>query len=328
MRTPTALNRRVLAATLSVALATAPLSAMGQAPAAAPPASAENVATARAHFARGVKLYEEDDFRGALIEFSRAYELAPNWAVLYNIGQSYYQLRDYANALKTLEKYVKEGGSRIAADRQSEVNREIEEVRGRVARVTLKTNQPDADLALDDAPMGKSPLAEPVLIGIGRHKLTASKAGFVTATKVVDVAGAESITIELPLHAEAQRSAETARPNYTAAAIAGGVGLAGIAVGTVFGVAAMSNKSSLNSECNAQKICPTSAQGNINAFSTNGLVSTIGFGVGGAGIALGLYLFIRERSKSSGDEGTQPAAAAGVRPWVGIGSAGLDGRFW
>jgi hypothetical protein len=325
------MNGRVLAATLSVALATAPLSAMGQAPPSTPStpsASAENVASARAHFTRGVKLYEEDDFRGALIEFSRAYELAPNWAVLYNVGQSYYQLRDYANALKTLERYVKEGADRIAPERLAEVNREIEEVRGRIAHVTLKTNVPDADLALDDAPIGKSPLAEPVVIGIGRHKLTASKAGFVTTTKVVDVAGAENFAIELPLSAEPQRSAEAApHPNYTAAAIVGGVGLAGITVGTVAGLAAMSNKSSLDSKCNAQKVCPASAQSDIDAFSTNGLVSTIGFGVGGAGLALGLFLFIRERSKSSGDEVTQPAATAGVRPWLGIGSAGLDGRF-
>jgi hypothetical protein len=327
MRTPTALNRRVLAATLSAALATAPLSAMGQAPATAPTASAENVASARAHFLRGVKLYEEDDFRGALIEFSRAYELAPNWAVLYDVGQSYYQLRDYANALKTLEKYVKEGGRRIPAERQTEVGREIEEVRGRIAHVTLTTNVPDADLALDDAPIGRSPLAEPVVIGIGRHKLTASKVGFVTTTRVVDVAGAESIAIELPLHAKPPRAAQAPQPNYTAATIAGGVGLAGIAVGTVLGAAAMSNKSSLGLECNAQKICPASAQRDIDAFSTNGLVSTIAFGVGGAGIALGLYLFIRERSGSSGDEVTQPAAAAGVRPWVGVSSVGLDGRF-
>jgi len=54
------------------------------------------------HFQRGVTLYNETDYRAALVEFRRAYDLAPNAAVLYNIGETEYQLRDYASALITL----------------------------------------------------------------------------------------------------------------------------------------------------------------------------------------------------------------------------------
>ena len=47
--------------------------------------SPDVVAQASEHFTRGVRLYQEDDFRTALIEFSRAYELAPNPAVLFDL---------------------------------------------------------------------------------------------------------------------------------------------------------------------------------------------------------------------------------------------------
>src|SRR5262245_61950348 len=64
------------------------------APAAPAPSSAapaqptpEILAEAKQRFDRGYELYEEGEYPLALIEFNRAYELVPNYKVLYNIGQ-------------------------------------------------------------------------------------------------------------------------------------------------------------------------------------------------------------------------------------------------
>ena len=54
---------------------------------------------AKAHFKTGTELYDENNFRGALVEFQRAYQLAPSYRVLYNIGQVDMELADYAGAL-------------------------------------------------------------------------------------------------------------------------------------------------------------------------------------------------------------------------------------
>jgi len=309
--------------TVALALIGAPLRASAQS---GPPAPAEDaVAQASAHYARGVKLYEEDDYRAALIEFNRAYELAPNWAVLYNLGQAHYQLREYAIAMRTLEKYLREGGEGIAPDRRAQVEKEVHELNGRVARVTAVSSVDGADLALDDAPLGKTPATEAVVVGEGRHRLTASKAGFVTTTKVVDLAGGDEVTIRLDLTPEtsAAPSPLPARdaPSYTPALVGGIVGVAGIAVGTVFGVLAMNDKSSLKTECNADKVCPSSAQGDIDGFSRNGAVSTAGFAVGAAGLVVGGYFFFHERSREA------PGRSTSVAPWIGPGSGGLVGTF-
>jgi hypothetical protein len=323
--------RRCTAAAVAVALAGAPLHAFAQAAPPAPPAasapapSADSQAQASAHYARGVKLYQEDDFRAALIEFNRAYELAPNWAVLYNLGQSHYQLREYPDALRTLEKYVQEGGDAITPERRAQVDREIGELRGRVARVTAASNVDGADVALDGAPLGKTPFAEPVVVGEGRHQLTISKPGYLPATKVVDIAGSDNLTIRLDLTPEAPVLPSTPvvhdSPSYTVAAVGGAFAVAGIAVGTVFGVLAMNNKSSLGSECSAAKVCPSSAQGDIDAFSRNGTISTIGFGVGAAGLVLGGYFFFHEHAKGDAPQSTSLA------PWIGPGAGGVAGTF-
>jgi|HubBroStandDraft_4_1064222.scaffolds.fasta_scaffold74791_2 hypothetical protein len=321
-----------MAAVVAIALACAPTGALAQQPAppAAPPQAGttdDAVAQASAHFARGVKLYEEDDFRAAVIEFNRAYELAPNWAVLYDLGQAHYQLREYPSALRSLEKYLEQGGDGIAADRRAQVEREIGELRGRVARVTAVSNVEGADVALDDAPLGKTPVREPVVVGEGRHRLTISKAGYVATTRLMDIAGGDQVTIRLDLTPETPVPVLVREsPSYTPAIVSGAVGVAGIAVGTVFGVLAVSDKSSLSSECSAAKICPATARGDIDGLSRNGAVSTVGFGVGVAGLVLGGYFFFHERARDD-SRGTQRQAGTHIAPWVGPGAGGVGGTF-
>src|SRR5215218_10346672 len=73
---------------------------------------------AKSRFLKGLDLFKEGDYQAALIEFRRANELAPNYNVLYNIGQVYFQLTDYPNALNSLERYLKEGGDQVSAKRR------------------------------------------------------------------------------------------------------------------------------------------------------------------------------------------------------------------
>src|SRR5205823_3457182 len=62
----------------------------------APGARAESETAAKEasrHFQRGVDLDNEGDYRGALVEFKKAYALLPRASVLYDIGQTEYQLQ-------------------------------------------------------------------------------------------------------------------------------------------------------------------------------------------------------------------------------------------
>src|SRR5262245_52890005 len=51
-----------------------------------PAASPEKMAEARQRFERGLALFEEKNFEAARVELERAYEIAPTWKLLYNIG--------------------------------------------------------------------------------------------------------------------------------------------------------------------------------------------------------------------------------------------------
>jgi hypothetical protein len=153
------------------------------------------VAEAGKHFQRGVTLYNEADFRAALVEFRRAYETAPNAAVLYNIGQTYYQLQNYAAALTALGRYLTEAGP--TAPHHREVEQTIDTLQTRVGKVAISTSTPGADITVDDELVGKTPLDEPVLVSVGRRKITAVRDGRVTETRFVDVAAGDTVPVSL-----------------------------------------------------------------------------------------------------------------------------------
>jgi hypothetical protein len=311
-------TRALAAAFAAIALASAP----GDGRADPLPAAAESVARARQHFRRGVQLYEEDDFRAALIEFNRAYQIAPNPAVLYNVGQSYYQLRDYASALATLEKYVREAGDQMADDRRAQVQGELKELRGRVAHVTVRTNVADAELTIDDAPVDHA-AREPLLVGAGRHKVTASRRGYVATSRVVDIAGGDDVEVRLNLATDVRDAAPRRdAPNYAGSVVAATVGAAGLAVGTVFGLQAVGNKSSLAAECNAARVCPPTARSDVDAFARNTTVSTFAFSVGAAGVIAAAYLYFHGRPSEAPARSARP-----ITPWIGPGTAGVTGTF-
>ncbi len=158
-------------------------------------------AEADAHYKRAVGLFNEADYGVALIEFKRAYEIAPAFQVLYNIGETYYQLQDYAGALRTLEKYLADGGDKVPAERKAEVTKELEKLRLRTAKVEIVIAEPGVDISIDDVAVGKTPLAEALLVSAGRRKITATQAGHPPVVKSMDLAGGDSVKVTFDLAA-------------------------------------------------------------------------------------------------------------------------------
>lgn len=172
------------------------------------------------HFERGVSLYEEADYRAALVEFRRAYEIAPNAVVLYNIGETYYQLQNYAAALTALERYLAESGEQ--AEHRADVAKTIDILKTRVGKVEITTNVPGCEITVDDEFVGKTPFTAPVSISIGRRKITAMRAGLPPDTRFVEVAAGDTVKAQLALVAPVEKAPEP----IVAAQPAGGTNLA------------------------------------------------------------------------------------------------------
>jgi hypothetical protein len=170
------------------------------------------------HFQRGVDLYGEGDFRGALVEFRKAHRLLPRASVLFNIGQTEYQLQEYAQALRTLERFLAETGPNSA--HRAEVQETVETLRTRVGWIALTSDRPDCDVTVDDQPAGTTPLSRSLLVSVGRRRLALACPGRPRNTREVDVASGETVRVAFkadPLLVAAAPAAAPAAPEAHAA---------------------------------------------------------------------------------------------------------------
>jgi hypothetical protein len=223
-----------LAALLALALAL---------PSAARAQGASKSDEASQRFKSGVSFYKDKDYAAALVEFKRAYELVPNYAVLYNLGQTARELRDYAAALAAFERYLRDGGPRISAVRRKEVATALDELRRKVGRVKIVTSVDGAEIGVDDVIVGVSPRAEPLVVNAGRRRLSAKAAGHTPAQRTVDVASMEEtvVSLDLPTIAVAPPKVEGPPPRrappVAAWAALGGTAACTIAAGVTGGLA-------------------------------------------------------------------------------------------
>jgi tetratricopeptide (TPR) repeat protein len=152
---------------------------------------------ARLHFKLGVDFYRERNFRAALIEFERAYQASPHYKLLYNLGQASLELQEDSNAIGYFNRYLAEGEREIPDERKTEVSQTIVRLQARLATITVTTNQPGAEIYVDQTRIGISPLKASVKVSVGRHKFVAIKSGFSDAERVIDVAAGDSTALEL-----------------------------------------------------------------------------------------------------------------------------------
>jgi tetratricopeptide (TPR) repeat protein len=167
-------------------------------------------AKAAVRFQRAVELYREGSYEGALAEFSKAYQVKPSYLVLYNIAQTQYALHDFVGAYKSIMQYMAEGAGEIPADRRAQVDEMTVKLVGRIGHLQISTNVSDADIRVDDVSVGISPLPGPVSVNVGTRRVSASKAGFPDAVRVLTVAGKETVKVELQIDVPTVTSAKLA----------------------------------------------------------------------------------------------------------------------
>jgi hypothetical protein len=116
---------------------------------------------------------------------------------------------------------------------------------------------------------------------------------------------------------------EDARANRQMIAyVVGGVGVAGLAVGTIFGILASSAWSNSKNECPQTGVCIdyNKSLSDYNTASTDATISTVGIIAGAAAVAAGVVLWVTAPPASSSSTG---AAAPTWQLSPAVGSTGM-----
>lgn len=151
--------------------------------------TAQGQKEASVRFKRALDLWNEGHHDAALAEFQRAYEIAPMYQVLYNIGKGHAVIGNAVKAVDTLEKYLSEGGQAISDKKRKEVEELIQQQRQRIARLYVDVNVDGADILLEGVHVATTPLTKPLRLTAGKHTVGALAPCCLTEQRTVELAG-------------------------------------------------------------------------------------------------------------------------------------------
>jgi tetratricopeptide (TPR) repeat protein len=294
----------------------------------------DDAETGHAHFERGVEYVQDGDLKAAMVEFKRAYAASPNYRVLYNLGQVSNELSEYTDAQSYFRRYLADGASEIEPARKREVDAMLSKLSSRVANLMLSSNIAGAELFVDDVPVGRTPLSEPVRVSAGTRTIAAAVSGRPRVSQIVEAAGGDTISIkldfppiavaELPPGAPSasERKADTGGPSPVLW-LGIGTGALGVATGIMAYLAA-SDASDYHDAVHRKTTARELNELDDRATS-KALVTDILLGATVAAAAVTLVVAITGKSEKERLADHKNAASAHLA--VGAGAVGLTGTF-
>jgi hypothetical protein len=198
---------------------------------------------------------------------------------------------------------------------------------------------PGVRVRVDGVELGEGSFDMPLPMDPGRHELSlAVREG--AAPELRRFSLREGEHSELPVRLTSASapveapSAEAASPvdSYAArrrwAYVAGGVGLGGVAFGTVTGIVTLNKKSTAQANCNDELEACNSAGVEANETGkTFAALSGLGFGVGVLGLAAGAYLLLTAPSLPSTPRSAEAQLAPSLSFQFSSGFVSVAGRF-
>lgn len=290
----------------------------------------EKKAQASQHFRRGVELYQEEAFRAALAEFQRAYEIAPDYRLLYNIGQTKLELHDYLGAAQSYERYLQAGYLDIAPERRTEVEQALAALRERTASVKIVVNRDGAEVLIDDIKVGISPIEGVVLVNVGGHRVTARTSYGSTDAEVIDVAGGDTASVTLEVAAPAPVATEQKKPWNRAerTAVATWSAAGALAVGVlVTGLMANSAQGELDKLVETKDVTRKSVEDERDSVRALAITTDVLIATSAVAAVAGTVVWLIGHERDDKEEKSTRASRANVSVSVGVGSLGVSGRF-
>lgn len=290
---------------------------LGSAVAQAQPSAAQKE-TARGLMAEGRELRDRGDLNGALTRFNAADALMGVPTTGFEVAATQAQLGKLVEARETLQRVLAIAVSPDDPEPFNEALRKAraldQQLQARIASLRfvvkgLKDGEA-VELAVDGENVPKALLNLPLRVNPGHHAVVA-RVRQRELRRDVDVAEGQSVPVMLELASDEAKPVATPPASASAAAapppvdvppprsapsasrglptlayVGGGVALAGLVVGSVTGISAISHKNDAKQACVDSK-CPPSTWSDLDSARSMATVSTVGFVVGAIGAVVG-----------------------------------------
>lgn len=313
--------------------------------------SSQEKALASRLFDEASKLMSAGQTARACDKYAESKRLDPQLGTMLYLGECYAKIGRTASAWASFKEAADIAAQRGDA-RTAKIRERISSVETTLSNLTIvvaDTEPADLEVRQDGAIVGKAAWGTSIPVDPGEHSVTATSPGAKPReVKAVVSDGARSVTVNLPAieylppvappsnpqpaaagvaRLPPSVTAQDARPWFARhqrllAVVAGGVGVAGVGVGTAFGLMAKPTYDKSAADCNGDVCGPSGHDYRESAF-TKAEISTVAFGIGAAGLIGGAVLWL------TAPKASPSASAALVTPSVGPSVAMLNvQRSW
>jgi tetratricopeptide (TPR) repeat protein len=135
---------------------------------------------ARVLFERGLALVDEERWAEALEYFRRSRALAERPSSIYNAAVALYHLGRYREAVVAFDDYLALTTREEDGQRYAEAERYLEQMQRNLGRLTLTVTPPDAEIAVDGAPVSGEGEHRVLHLDPGSRNITISAEGYQT----------------------------------------------------------------------------------------------------------------------------------------------------
>ena len=312
-------------------------------------AFAQNKAAAEALFDEGRRLVTAKDFPAACHKLEESQKLDPGIGTLLYLADCYEKAGMTASAWATFREAASTARAANQGEREQVASKRAAALEPSLARLTVRSvpenDVPGLEVKRDGELVPRALWGTAVPVDPGTHEVTATAPGRKPWSSKTAVAAKASATLLIPALESAPVAAAPIAPaaapsappppapesapqpsssRRTVALIVGGVGLVGVAVGTVAGLKAASKNSDADAQCRpeAPTLCNQQGADLGDQAKSAAKLSTLGFVLGGAAVATGAVLWLTAPdAKGTALRATPMADAHG-------GGVALQGNLW
>jgi hypothetical protein len=332
-------------AALSVASLAAAVAMTVPFPARADPAVAESL------FREGRRLLDEGKVDEACAKLAESEAQDPSSGTLLNLGLCHEMQHKIATAWSDYVSARRLAREQHRPDRAEVAEKKAADLEPRLPHLTVTAIAPVAglEILLGTDRLGVGMLGSNVPVDPGSYEVTASAPGRRAWKTKIDLAEAESKTVQVPelesetpvpeavvpppepppvvpVRPHVAPPAEGAPPSRNSFPllgwIIGGTGVAALAVGGGFGVASLASYHDASTACPTHKDCGAAAMSARNSAEVSAWVSNVAIGLGIVGVGVGTWIIVLSA------RGREPATRISIRVAPGLGtSVSLEQSF-
>jgi hypothetical protein len=245
------------------------------------------------------------EWEDAYADYSIAWTMFQDWEIALGLGKAAYRTRHYAEAFERLSYSLREApGNRVSPKQRTEVATMIADAKTKTGTLAIAAAA-GAEVFVDRAPVGKTPLSAAVRVDPGKHEIEIRR-GAAGETKTVEVAAGAGVDVSFvaPRVPDAKPPVAlvptTSGAWRTGVVIGGGaLTVAGLAIGGIslgFALDKGAAKQAAASDPSGLDATRTAAAAEADARNV-ALWGFVGAGIAAAGTAV-LYFATRPAAKS------------------------------